>query len=234
MKKKMFFMILISLVVFLNLTCLAVDSENIEINAILKNNNIIEETFITRRDCLVSIMKIIGVTNDLEIDIHTEKYFSDCSDTDIIYFSNAIYKNIAVGTRKLSEYEYEFKPDRCATYNDVLAFIVRCLTSETENIVEEAIKLGIIKETDSFYNDLDGYITNNEFYMLLERMLMKKCYIYVGKDVVNPQSKTYLDILKERQEIGVTAKSYSIVDMIRNAYIAGNRFDNLAIKYVFD
>ncbi len=234
MKKMIFFIILIGSVIFLNLTCLATNLDDIEINAILKNNNIIEETFITRRDCLVAIMKIVGVTNDMEIGVHTEKYFSDCSDTDIIYFSNAIYKDIAVGTRKLSEYEYEFKPDRCATYNDVLMFIVRCLTSETKNVAEVAVELGVLKRTDSFYSDLEGYITNDEFCILLGRMLAKKCYIYVGKDVANPQSKTYLDILKERQEKGITAKSYSIVDIIRNAYITGNRFDNLAIKYVFD
>lgn len=207
--------------------------ECIDAVTLLKNHDIIEEKFITRRDCLVYIMKIVGVTDDLEITTLPAKYFIDCNDSDVIYFSNAISEGIAEGAEKSDEYEYawKFKPDRCATYIEALTFITRCLKDNPINIKEEAVETGILKETDSFYDNLNEYITDDDFYILLGRMLEKKCYVYVGRDIDNPKDKTYAQILNERREKGITAYGYTIVDSVHNGRMAGELYDDLSIIY---
>lgn len=232
--KKLLLLLLICVFLPCN-TCIAEveNKEVIEPMTVLKNSDIIEEKFITRRDCLVAVMKIIGVTDDLECGICTYKYFSDCYSLDFMYFEYSIMAGIAMGTEPVNDNTpaYKFKPNMCATYNDALAFIVRCFVPRSENIKEDAVEYGILKTTDSFYDNLDRYITDDEFYILLGRMLEKQCHTYVGRDIDNPQSKTYLEILKERREKGITAKGYGTVDTYRDWENIGEHIDNLSIMY---
>lgn len=194
--------------IFVNIVCMANGTVNDYKSAfmLLKNYDIIEERFITRRDCLVYIMKIIGVTDQTKLNVIPEKTFVDCHGTDMVYYDYAIFYGIANGTKFNGDYSYSwsFEPNRCATYNEALTFILRCLKDKPMDIKKEAVDLGILNETDSFYNNLDEYMTDNEFYVLLKRMLEQKCYIYVGEMRGSVEAKTYLEKLEEQQRNGAT------------------------------
>ena len=219
MKKCIKVVLCISLLFVLASTLSWATSENQEYYdamEILKDNDILEEKLITRQECLVSIMKILGVTQEISLKTNPRyvPVFDDSYNSPYYgYFVYAFDNDIAYGT--VRDNKRLFEPTRYATYTEALTFIVRCLTKETVDVEEYALENGILKKSDTFYDILDDYITKDEFCVLLGRMLKCKCCVYVGKEIDNPQSKTYEEIIEERKALGISVKGYSLVEMVR-------------------
>ena len=172
-KKVVFFLILISLYINLNVEALNICYEDGQYDKIIKiiapyiEN---EDNIISRGDCVATIMKLIGVDADTALEYADSDYympvFLDIG-YDIMsgYIIIAKYCNVAAGVDFYRDGVNNFMPDREVTVKEALTFMLRCLTDPQtltwERIMEDSIKFGLLKEED-----------------LLCRMLDKNRYLY--------------------------------------------------------
>lgn len=185
----------------------------------LISQRLFDSDIVTRNDCIVSIMKIIGVTESTASGLigipRYQPIFDDVhlwrpSDSYYInqgYIYAANIHNIAYG----NENRY-FLPFRPVTAQEALAFIVRCINNQwvddeaasigKEEIISIAKTKGILLATDRFYNNENIDITPSEFCILLSRLLNQPRYRYFndkGECLFGKQNdKPYIDYLKEQ------------------------------------
>ena len=156
-----------------------------------------EKNPVRRIDCIVTIMKLIGMDSDAEnkyMNIMWDRpIFSDFYSNESVYpFTDdnnegyivaAYMAKVVVGTKIYEGYESpSFEPKRSVTVKECLALMLRCLTDpETVswcNVMQDSVKIGLINE-----DELTDYIAENplksgQFYTLLCRMLNMKRYLY--------------------------------------------------------
>lgn len=147
---------------------------------------------ISRRDCVETIMKLIGLdTETAELvgrSIHCHNPFYDIPDRNKVngYIISAAYARIAEGedifVKEVSSREKVFYPDRSVTVKECLAFMVRCMKSwrsvEWGNVLSDSIELGLLAECELEELSDDSFLTEQDFYILLYRMLDQNRYVY--------------------------------------------------------
>lgn len=202
-----------------------VASEPLEIKDMLVKLNILDENgfsdldTITRGECLIAIMRVIGATDE-EIGKLSGADFEPFADTaPYSYFGCAAAGKIAYGEEWVVEYpthrtahalkntDFFFFPDRTVTAKECLAFMIRCLLSDQTDYdltIENAKEIGLINVKDRFIQAPDSPIGQDDFFVLLERLLRKNRYKYYGR--VNGVFKTEGNIDE--------ARSVSYIEML--------------------
>ncbi|WP_249313889.1 hypothetical protein [Congzhengia minquanensis] len=191
--------------------------------------NIIDESYlsnsntVTRAECIVAITRVIGVTNE-DIEKLNGADFVAFEDTDSYsYFGCAYRAKIAYGEECIVDYptyrtshtgkntDFFFFPNRAATVKETLAFMVRCLQSDKTDfdlILEKAKDNGLINDKDDFIQNLNDFISQDNFFVLLERLLQQKRYKYYDREnnrfkmegnIDEERCMTYLEFLTQRQ-----------------------------------
>ena len=143
-------------------------------------------TYVSREECIKSILRIIGVNDEM-----AQKYtylndenggFCDinyCTDISKGYINFAKINGLAFGTYDKTNDCTFFYPKKAVSLNDCLTFMLRCLdnSEKTSDVLSSATENGIIKSNDYF---LDYYFLNYQgYYNLLFRMLNSKIYCFV-------------------------------------------------------
>ncbi len=111
--------------------------------------------------------------------------------------------------------------------NEAVALVMRCIYDNTERdinvLFEKAKEMGVIKESDRFYNDRDSIIKAEEWMILLYRMRMHKL-------VIVPVTNTLTDAYME----GVADYKYDLITEWKNKPARrGFLFNELKDKYNF-
>ena len=178
---------------------------------------------ITREECLVAIMRVIGVTDE-EIEKLNGADLISFADTDAFsYFGCADLAGIAYGEECVVDYPTErtshtlkntdffFFPKRAITTKECLAFMIRCLQSDKTDFdltLEKAKDNGLINDKDDFIQNPNSIISQDDFFVLLGRMLQQKRYKYYAREnnrfnmngnIDEEKSMTYLEFLTQRQ-----------------------------------
>ena len=163
---------------------------------------------VSRAECIVTIMKLIGVTEN-----HAERYGRANLDEPIFNDERDMYKEEKgyiriAGTSRIALRirERDFFPKRNVTVKECTAFIMRCLESSSPDLEEtflRAVEIGLVFSTDSFYEKSDDDLLPHDFYIILDRMLDQKRYIYYYEGFHELQtheakSVTYLEYLENR------------------------------------
>ena len=188
-------------------------------------------TNITRNDGLSVIMRAIGTPeriscsryggNSIYADPGASFYvYGDCifdgSRSDYVCYA-IFHTNVVRGDKALDDGKIWFEHLRPITTNETLAFMVRCLDNRNvdmdlynlEDTFGRAEDLSLIKETDAFYSEPDEVISVDEFFVLVQRFLYQKRYLYFnmerGYDFSRDEkgSMTYLHYLDETFDLGV-------------------------------
>ena len=143
-------------------------------------------TYVSREECIKSILRIIGVNDEM-----AQKYtylndgnggFCDinyCTDISKGYINFAKINGLAFGTYDKTNDCSFFYPKKAVSLNDCLTFMLRCLdnSEKISDVLSSATENGIIKSNDYF---LDYYFLNYQgYYNLLFRMLNSKIYCFV-------------------------------------------------------
>ncbi|NLM50538.1 MAG: hypothetical protein GX196_06265 [Clostridiaceae bacterium] len=229
--------LLLLLVLFINIPVSSIANSNETVNTELfyKYKLIDMEGFenndtVTRYECLVTIMKAIGVTEDIAIGGSgilascfgepSERAFFDGDGigpgVDFVkysykitgYIDLAFYYYIAEGEFIGNRRYFYF--DRPVTAKEAAAFMVRCLKGkdlgDLNKTFEIAKEMGLIKEEDVFYTNGDDFITPDYFLIMLQRFLNQPRYKYFDEDLYlhygidSERSMTYLQYLQSKQE----------------------------------
>lgn len=180
---------------------------------------------VSRKECLISVMRAIGATDE-GIDSLGKTYdlFTFADTKTRSYFGCAYVSHIAYGEECAVSYltyrtqhtrkntEIFFFPDRAVTLKEALAFMVRCLEPgriELESAFEKAKDYGLIKADEELIQNADSQISQNEYCILLERFLHQKRYMYYNSKMRmqastdEEHSITYLVFLTDRKEKSV-------------------------------
>ena len=216
---------------FLGNTNVYADNSTVSENStMLIQLNILDESgfsnpdAITREECLVAIMRVIGVTDEEIEKLNGADLISFADTESFSYFGCAWLSEIAYGEECVVDYPTErtshtlkntdffFFPERAVTVKETLAFMVRCLEqtkkSDLDSTFEKAKEYDLIKAEDSFAQNPDSNINQKDFCTLLGRMLHQKRYKYYGREnkrfrmsgnIDEEQSMTYLEFLTRRQ-----------------------------------
>lgn len=143
-------------------------------------------TYVSREECIKSILRIIGVNDEM-----AQKYtylndengsFCDinyCTDISKGYINFAKINGLAFGTYDKTNDCTFFYPKKAVSLNDCLTFMLRCLdnSEKISDVLSSATENGIIKSNDYF---LDYYFLNYQgYYNLLFRMLNSIIYCFV-------------------------------------------------------
>lgn len=216
--------------IFIGTLVVHADYDNVnKMKEMLTELNIVDENYfsnqdtVTRAECLVAIMRAIGVTDE-EIEKLNGADLAGFVDTfPYSYFGCAYLAKIAYGEECIVDYEtYRtshtlkntdifFFPDRAVTVKETLAFMVRCLEENDEKdlayAIEKAKEYGLIYSEDTFSNEIDSTMCQDDFYVLLDRFLHQKRYKYYDRAnnefrmdgyIDEEQSITYLEFLTQR------------------------------------
>lgn len=205
---------------------------NSEINT-LEELGIIDDASIsfnpvTREECLVAVLRVIGVTDDYISTLGGADYITFADTSSYSYFGIAFFNKIAYGEEIVVDFptertrhtfkntDYFFFPHKNATINECLAFMVRCLiddkNDDLNSVIINAKTIGLINEKDSFINKLDSELEKCDFIILLERFLQQRRFRYFdklesvdGMKLVadSERRKTYLDFLNQRLQNNV-------------------------------
>ena len=149
---------------------------------------------------------IINYLNTCKFTWESEIYSGD-------YFSYALcYTDIVNGEINTGE-GIAFNDLRPITTNETL--MVRCLDNRDvdmdiynlEDTFKRAEDLGLIKETDAFYSNPDDQIAPDDFFVLANRFIHQKRYLYFDREKAEYRhdlegSMTYLDYLDATFELG--------------------------------
>lgn len=180
---------------------------------------------VSRKECLISVMRAIGATDE-GIDSLGKTYdlFTFADTKTRSYFGCAYVSHIAYGEECAVSYptyrtqhtqkntEIFFFPDRAVTLKEALAFMVRCLEPgriELESAFEKAKDYGLIKADEELIQNADSQISQNEYCILLERFLHQRRYMYYNSEMRmqasadEEHSITYLVFLTDRKEKSV-------------------------------
>lgn len=171
---------------------------------------------ITRGDCIVSIMTLIGV------DEKAAEHYANCLYHTPIFYDigydkveegyiiAAKFANVANGVNVDRTGVGNFEPNRTVTVKECLTFMLRCLIDSElvswDNIMEDSVKIGLLQENELNFYIADEPIQNNQFYIFLSRMLEQNRYLYWPEDeplgghgnsmqTDTSRSITYLDFL---------------------------------------
>lgn len=173
---------------------------------------------VTREECVVMIGRVLGFTDSMAFDYQTKVtyYMPPFLDVEIFQsiYSGYIFKARDEGIikgRKFGEYEYlsplfgkpvmipYFEPEEYVTYDEAIAFIMRCLESsesELQSTYTRAKEIGLLVESDTFYNKHNEPVMFEDMCLLLYRMLDQNCYKYFDDSIENPQQYTYRQLLE--------------------------------------
>ncbi|MBU5449764.1 hypothetical protein [Acetivibrio sp. MSJd-27] len=201
----------------------------LEIRTMLNQLNILDESgfsnpdAITREECLVTIMRVIGVTDEEIEKLNGADLISFADTAAFSYFGCADLAGIAYGEECVVDYPTErtshtlkntdffFFPKRAVTTKECLAFMIRCLQSDKADfdlILEKAKDHGLMNDKDDFIQNPNSIISQDDFFVLLERFLHQKRYKYYDRVdnrfrmdgyIDEEQSMTYLEFLTQRQ-----------------------------------
>ena len=123
------------------------------------------------------------------------------------YLNLALYNGIAQG--EINGNNRYFYHDRPVTATETMVFMVRCLVSKEEmkqygsdEAKKVALNCGIIRESDTFYADMDSPIKPDEFCVILRNFLNQNRYLYFNSGDYDLQedterSMTYLEYLQD-------------------------------------
>lgn len=182
--------------------------------------------FVTRKDCIVEVMRAIGLTDEAvenargkAADVYT---FADADEPS--YMDFAYMANIAYGVEMYTETptyrtvhtgkntDFFFLPDRPITVNECIAFMVRCLDSEKTDLtlaIQKAYEYGLINGDDRFAADVGKSLGNDDFEILIDRFLDMKRYKYypltptkcsarLSGEIDAERTLTYREMLSQR------------------------------------
>ncbi|MBU5451520.1 hypothetical protein [Acetivibrio sp. MSJd-27] len=199
---------------------------------ILIELNIVDEGYfsnfntVTREECLVAIMRVIGVT-DKEVDLLNGADFVAFEDTyPYSYFGCAYRAKIAYGEECIVDYptyrtshthkntDFFFFPQRAVTVKETIAFMVRCLEDLDASIdlnttLKKAVEYGLIDDEDALIQNPDSEISQKDFYILIERFLQQRRYKFYQREnnvfrmegnVDEKRSISYLNMLQQREK----------------------------------
>lgn len=192
--------------------------------------NIIDESYfsnanvVSREECIVAIMRVIGATDEEIEKLNGGDLICFADTAPFSYFGCAWLGKIAYGEECVIDYpthrtshtlkntDLFFFPERAVTVKETIAFMVRCLEennrSDINDTFEGAKDYGILNTKDSFINNADLPINQNDFYILLGRLLQQKRYKYYGREnnifsmagnIDEYRSMSYFDMLNNRQ-----------------------------------
>lgn len=211
-----FLLILCSFQIHLRIGVLAVNKDCGYIQP-LKEYSIIQGIGkINRAECVVMLCRLAGFTDDMAYEYRWRGYYlPPFLDVESLYeYSGYIFKardEDIINGRKLGEYDYfsstpenpvmipYFEPEEYVTYDEAIAFIMRCLEpSEMElaSTYNRAKEIGLISEKDTFYSKHNEPVVFEDMCLLLYRMLDQNCYKYFGDTIDNPQQYTYRQLLE--------------------------------------
>lgn len=108
------------------------------------------------------------------------------------YVPFAVLRNTGLiyGDARTEDDIITFRFPRPITTNETLAFMVRCLDNRDvdmdvyslEDTFMRAEDLGLIKETDAFYSNPDDQIAPDDFFVLVNRFIHQKRYLYFNRE----------------------------------------------------
>ena len=109
---------------------------------------------------------------------------------DYITYAIRFDTGIVYGDDRTEDGVITFRFPRPITTNEALAFMVRCLDNRDidmdiynlEDTFMRAEELGLIKETDAFYSDPDDQIAPDDFFVLVNRFIHQKRYLYFDRE----------------------------------------------------
>ena len=150
---------------------------------------------ITRAECIQSILKIIGITEDIAEYYYRCVSFSkpafddsylvnDNDETGFIrqYIELGGIYGFAEG-EKISAGTEKFYPQKDVTLEECLQFMNNCLNKNpSDDIIYQAEKNGLIKSTDEILKRKDKTLSYDDFSTLLYRMLVHKIGYYFKLD----------------------------------------------------
>lgn len=155
-----------------------------------------KDASVTRLDCLKGIMAVCGLENiwyEKELTgVITEPVSSEESDiadggAGREIFENAWNANILGDEIKLGEYK-KFYPFEACTVDTCISMMMRCLDDydqsgvTLEEIYNDAKKINLVRESDSFYNNGNEALTFETYCILIDRMLAQKVHTYFELD----------------------------------------------------
>ena len=190
--------------------------------SILDGNAFSNPDTITRAECLTAIMRVIGASDEEmeKLDGHDLISFADTDS--FSYFGCAWVGGIAYGVECVVDYptqrtaytlkntDFFFFPQRTVTTKECLAFMIRCLQSnkvDYDLTLESAKGYGLINDQDEFIQNPNSSINQDDFSVLLERLLQQKRYKYYGREngifkmggnIDEEHSISYLEMLQGR------------------------------------
>jgi hypothetical protein len=152
-------------------------------NIIEKEN---EET--SRRDCIVAVMRLVGV-DDMTANSYADMDYDQPVFLDVNgnekndgYIFIAKFSNVATGVDFYPNGVNNFAPTRDVTVKECLAFMLRCLTDiesvSWDGVMDDSVKAGLLHEDELEMFIADDALQNKQFYTLLNRMLDKNRYLY--------------------------------------------------------
>ena len=149
--------------------------------------------YITRQECLVAIVNAIGMTEEANRYFCELAYYRPAFD-DVTSDENRGYVWGAEGTIALGDGNQHFFPNHTATYKEAVAFMMRCLEQcppDLDLMLSRAIEIGLIKETDHFYENMDAYFYKQDFCVLLERFIGQSRFAYYADYYLYEGKKFY-------------------------------------------
>ncbi len=229
MKKLIF--IVTALMMYLSgmLAVFAVGSSVYDLNNTLIQLNIVDENgfsnpyAITREDCLISIMRVIGLTDDQIEKLDGADFISFADTAPFSYFGCADAGKIAYGEECVVDYptlrtaytlkntDIFFFPNRAVSVKECLAFMNRCLQPGKPDFnltIENAKDNGLINAQDDFCQNPNSFINQDCFFVLLERLLQQNRYKYYGQNgdfkmqgsIDEDRSISYFEMLNQRMQ----------------------------------
>lgn len=154
---------------------------------------------IKRDECIASIVKMIGMNDDIAKS-YTQAHFNPPPFSDIIgneknagYIFAAYLPGIAKGDKRgyyengeFFERGGPFRRFSDVTTKETLAFLLRCLEVGDsllwENTMDDSVKYDLLNEDELEFYVEEELITEEQFHLLLRRMLDMKRYIYWPKE----------------------------------------------------
>ncbi|MBE7020877.1 MAG: hypothetical protein E7411_05565 [Ruminococcaceae bacterium] len=228
MKKFVFWVLIISLLIGPLLNVYAEDYSFRKIKNKLIELNIMNEDYfsnsstVTRKECLIAIMRCIGLTDQIISLFNGADYTAFVDTHPYSYYGCAYRAKIAYGEECMVDYptyrtshtgkntDIFFFPERNVSVKETLAFMVRCLISdelEYDGTIEKAKAYELIYEYDNFVNDENAFISPESFLILINRFVHQGRYKYYDKIeqhydmngcIDEERSMTYLEFLSLR------------------------------------
>ena len=152
-----------------------------------------EEKKVTRGECIMHIMKILGVDDDsasLYADIdYVRPVFADLiyNETHTGYIIIANLNHVAIGVNRGNSDINYFEANRNVTVKECIAFVLRCLTEPSnvkwdDSIISSSVEFGLLTEEEIEVISFDSQLTQNMLKTILERMSNMDRRLYWSQD----------------------------------------------------